>query len=208
MEPHGLASWPRWPRAGVLQSGHVYPQATWALPTSATASGLWPTPDAGVFNLNDSPETWEARRQKMAAKGYNGNGGQPRLPVAVKMEARGMWPTPMARDWKSGKTSKETMQRNSRPLPEVVHAVATGKWPTPTETDSSHSRRATARTVEWTSNPGTTLTDATIIASGEWDGKPIPRGAEIGRLNPRWVAQLQGYPPWWAEPLTPSKRRL
>lgn len=31
-----------------------------------------------------------------------------------------LWPTPTARDWKSGQASESTMNRNSRPLSEVV----------------------------------------------------------------------------------------
>ena len=38
-----------------------------------------------------------------------------------------MWPTPAARDWKSGHASQATLERNSRPLNEIVTA-----WPTPT----------------------------------------------------------------------------
>jgi hypothetical protein len=46
----------------------------------------------------------------------------------------GSWPTPAARDWKSGQASDVTLSRNSRPLNEI--AVARGRstrqtWPTP-----------------------------------------------------------------------------
>lgn len=43
--------------------------------------------------------------------------------------------------------------------------------PTPTATDATGSRRATARTEAWTSQPGTTLTDAAWIAGGR---TPLP----------------------------------
>lgn len=47
-----------------------------------------------------------------------------------------------------------------------------GGWPTPTTQDQVGSRRATAQQDDWTSNPGTTLTDAALMASGI---KSIPR---------------------------------
>jgi hypothetical protein len=46
-----------------------------------------------------------------------------------------------------------------------------GGWPTPVTSDHMGSRRATAAKEHWTSNPGTTLTDAARFASG-W---PTPR---------------------------------
>jgi hypothetical protein len=138
----------------------------------------------------------------MEAKGYNGNGGQPRLPVAVKMEARGLWPTPMADDMSNvngASRQRKLLEGSSRAgLPAAVQMEARGLWPTPTHMDHAGSRRTTARTEAWTSNPGTTLTDAAIIAGGRWDGKPMEDGTALGRLNPRWVAQLMGYPPTWA----------
>lgn len=39
-----------------------------------------------------------------------------------------LWPTPTSRDWKSGKSSKETMERNSRPLSEVVGGQLNPTW--------------------------------------------------------------------------------
>jgi hypothetical protein len=156
------------------------------------AVALWPTPDAGVFNLSETPEQWEVRRLKMLAKGYNGNGGQPRLPVAVKMEE--CWATPTAQDGKNDTLPPSQLERDSIP----GQLLRMELWPTATAKDADHSRRATARKEHWTSESGTTLTDATIIASGTWDGQPIPRGTSSGRLNPRWVAQLMGYPPTWA----------
>jgi len=52
-------------------------------------------------------------------------------------------------------------------------SVSTG-WPSPTLPDGKGSRRATARKEEWTSNPGTTLTDAAWFAAG-W---PTPMATE------------------------------
>ena len=62
-----------------------------------------------------------------------------------------------------------------------------GGWPTPTTQDQVGSRRATAQQDDWTSNPGTTLTDAALMASGI---KSIPRqgpGRKTGWPTPRTV---------------------
>ena len=44
------------------------------------------------------------------------------------------WPSPSARDWKNGKASQETLDRNARPLNEMV--MLSG-WNTPRATDGS-----------------------------------------------------------------------
>jgi hypothetical protein len=41
----------------------------------------WTMPSANLFNDGESPEMFEARRQRMLAKGYNGNGTQTPLPI-------------------------------------------------------------------------------------------------------------------------------
>ncbi len=39
-----------------------------------------------------------------------------------------LWATPSARDWKSGKASQETMERNSRPLSEQIGGQLNPRW--------------------------------------------------------------------------------
>jgi hypothetical protein len=56
---------------------------------------MWPTPDAGAFNLEEPAESWLARREKLKQKGINGNGAGMPLGIAVKL-----WPTPAARDYR------------------------------------------------------------------------------------------------------------
>jgi DNA (cytosine-5)-methyltransferase 1 len=49
-----------------------------------TAVTLLPTPAAGVFNDGETVEQWDARRERVKAKGINGNGmGEP-LAIAAK----------------------------------------------------------------------------------------------------------------------------
>ena len=62
------------------------------------ARGMWPTPRA-----EDSEQ----------------RGGHRGKPDTLTSAAR-LWPTPSARDWRSGKALQMTLDRNSRPLNEVM----------------------------------------------------------------------------------------
>jgi DNA (cytosine-5)-methyltransferase 1 len=100
-----------------------------------------------VPNIAESPQTWLDRRERIKAKGINGNGMGMPLGIAVQLfptprareagnwqqdnkgrrlkritltGAAKLWPTATARDWRSGKASSETHARNSRPLNEVA----------------------------------------------------------------------------------------
>jgi DNA (cytosine-5)-methyltransferase 1 len=84
----------------------------WELPTlgrrtSETGFGLWPTPTVcGNYN-----------RKGLSDKSGDG------LATAVMKCA-----TPTARDWKSGKASDVTMERNSRPLSEQIGGSLNPTW--------------------------------------------------------------------------------
>lgn len=74
-----------------------------------------------------------------------------------------------------------------------------GGWPTPVTSDYTGSRRATAHKEHWTSNAGTTLTDAAWFASG-W---PTPRAVDAhgrsqndGRRGKSLIEAVAG----WATP--------
>ena len=58
-------------------------------PSLGESARLWPTPSASVPNDHETPESWEARRQTMIAKGYNGNGAGTPLSIEAKL-----WATP------------------------------------------------------------------------------------------------------------------
>jgi hypothetical protein len=103
----------------------------------AAAAAMWPTPGAQVSNDGESPETWQARADALKAKGYNGNGAGMPLAIASQLWPGPCWPTPSARDWKSGEASTETLEGNARPLNEV----ATMLWATPTSHDRTHTPR-------------------------------------------------------------------
>ena len=64
-------------------------------------AALWPTPDAAVSNDGESPETFLARRERVRAKGYNGNGMGTPLAMAAQISSAA-WPTPNTVDAKGG----------------------------------------------------------------------------------------------------------
>jgi hypothetical protein len=120
----GLLPTPRRGETSDLKStpGDHFSLSAWA------RQGQWmlPTPNAGLHNYDEAPESWLARRDRLKAKGINGNGAGLPLGVAVKLRTptTGMvnqapaepqaptsslkcWsaedrmlPTPLARDWK------------------------------------------------------------------------------------------------------------
>jgi len=105
-------TWPKW---GTMRNGECWERLTSVPRTNGTESGLLPTPLASL-GTNGGPNQRDSS-------------GRPGLQMAALA-----WPTPPQRDWKSGKASLETMQRNSRPLSEMV------LWNTPVQ-DDAHPRK-------------------------------------------------------------------
>jgi len=93
----------------------------------------WPTPIAGPQNGMDS--AWKQRREECKAR-HGNNGFGLTLGMASQLTN---WATPAARDWKDGRASQETMEKNSRPLNEQVVQLA--GWPTPRTSEASHPGR-------------------------------------------------------------------
>jgi hypothetical protein len=82
-----------WPRSGMTRNGTAYQLPPLVPHTGATASGLWPTPDASVAQYGEKPQTWLERRERVKLTAKNGNGMGMPLTIAVQM-----WPTPVSRD--------------------------------------------------------------------------------------------------------------
>lgn len=85
-----------WPRAGMMRNGNAYPLRPLVLRTSGTAFSYWPTPT--VPNGGRSP------KGGMGPTGMTPDGKkrQVDLQLAVRMVERQLWPTPQARDYRTG----------------------------------------------------------------------------------------------------------
>lgn len=88
--------WPS-PRAEDSESCGNHPEATDSL-TGATKN--WPTPNASMMNDGESPESFQARADRLKEKHHNTNGAG--RPLAVAAAA---WPTPNSRDHKGSDLS-------------------------------------------------------------------------------------------------------
>ena len=96
-----------WPRSGMTAGGLCWELVTLERRTGAKGSGLWPTPTVCGNN----------NRKGISPKAGDG------LATAVKRFA-----TPLARDWRSGKASQATHEKNSRPLSEQVGGSLNPTW--------------------------------------------------------------------------------
>lgn len=125
------------PMQGSMQDGVLSRLPTLALPTLGNEFGLLPTPTAdaaigtrttkfaqGGTPLSHVSIIWPTPRSTDGSKGGPGRskkragGGNLRTFVA----------TPTARDWKSGKASQATMDRNARPLSEQIGGSLNPTW--------------------------------------------------------------------------------
>lgn len=139
-----------WPRSGMTAAGQCWELPTLGHHTRETDSGLWPTPTTpnggrSVAHVTD----WRSERTAYTATGkkvqidlaqavkrwptptvcgnYNRKGasktsGDGLATVVLRVA------TPTARDWKSGKASQATMERNSRPLSEQIGGSLNPTW--------------------------------------------------------------------------------
>jgi len=127
-------------------------------------------------------------------------------PQLGAMAAQGRWPTPTARDWRSGKASEATMAKNSRPLSEVV-------WATPTVNGNYNRKGLSERSgdglatqvggqlspawVEWLMGFPLAWTDCGRSATRRCRCAPLqPSGclcSNTMRRFRRWIAKMKGF---------------
>lgn len=119
--------------------------------TSASGSGLWPTPTATPYGTNQG--------------GSSPNG--PVRPSLATMARTAMWATPLPSDVLGGRTTKGKKRQNETGLRKQV------MFPTPTESDADSAARHTTET--GASHPGTTLTDFVRMIPTP-TANPAPRG--------------------------------
>jgi hypothetical protein len=160
-----MDSWPT-PRAEDSESAGNHPGAMDSLTVPVR---LWQTPAADSFRSRSGDRSDE---------------------MGLDQQARLLWATPANLDWRDGRASAETLERNSRPLNEQATS-----WPTPgtEETGSTpekwRERRQKKRAALMHSEDSGLQDRATEKA-----GPPCRRV-----LNPRFVEMLQGWPTDWTD---------
>ena len=187
LAPGTLASFSEtWPPWGSMRNGVVYQRRKPAHLTRETGSGLFATPTAPANQMapsmrkNPGCRMWQTPVADDAVKRRKGkfnSRGEPKLSAEVKM-----WPTPMARDWKSGKVSDEVYSLRSRPLGEEVLRRERSTWPTPTQSDVD----------TYSLNQPTKQSCKDSLCS-------IMRREEVGHLSPEWTEWLMGWPVGWTD---------
>lgn len=162
-----------WPRSGMTQNGIAFQLPTLAPLTDETESGLWPTPNAGLANYDESPETFTARGMKLKAEGKGPRG---KLHYPLGMAVR-MWPTPHGFS-QNGKSNGPSRNELGRAVNQSL------RWATPRASDgekmSSMSVARRQRGVKTSSLPD-----------------QVREQTGTGSLNPTWVEWLMGFPEEW-----------
>lgn len=205
-----------WPRSGMTRNGIAYQLAPLAHPTSGIGYGLWHTPKA-----NDAE-----KRGNLAPEPRNG--------LAAQVQHPHLWPTPQARDYRSGSDpNSPRMKRKAEEGWSMNLNDAVRMFPTPRASDGTKATRTLAgaqKIAERCEQTGSGMDLGTFVklfptprASEYKDSGPVGSkshshmlskdylcavvkepDAPNGKLNPQWVEWLMGYPIGHTE-LNPSE---
>ena len=115
--------WGTLPKWGMMRGGELWERITQALPTSATGSGFWRTPDTGQGGTSGLLKDGKDRRA-------NGQPIQVRLVDQVSNPR--LWPTPRTTGLDGGSNGRNA-------------AKARGRWPMPT-VNGNHNRKGASET--------------------------------------------------------------
>jgi hypothetical protein len=194
-----------------------------AAPASSSSLGSrqglsWATARSLDGQINESLESWTARRDRKQAEGINLH--RP-LPIAVMQE---QFPTPRTCDWKSSPNADSNIKRmevGQATLAEFVHAKHKkgDLWSTP-RTGATESSRPNnkggipladqAKREQWATPQAkdhkSGHRDPTIVQYKQLNVEVEARAT--GKLNPRWVETLMGLPIGWTMPSCTSPQTI
>lgn len=119
---------------GVSLAQMVNTPARWPTPTSSDYKGAASPEAAKAWSSRGTnlPEAVQKARVGMwptpIASDSRGSSGQPALGKQVQLADAVRFATPLSRDWRSGKASQATHDRNSRPLSEQIGGSLNPTW--------------------------------------------------------------------------------
>lgn len=126
-----------WPKWGMMRDGVCLEQSMLVPHTEGSEYGLWPTPRAQMKRpvriRNGFPKGHNSNLEEVVATlsaGFVGTVTIQKGDIAggVNDGCMEMFPTPTARDWRSRKASQATMEKNARPLSEMIGGSLNPTW--------------------------------------------------------------------------------
>jgi len=144
--------------------------------TKAIILGLWPTAKSSDDRIG-MPARWKG---ELSAGGRRSN-----LNDAVAAIALALWPTATASDHKSRSASQATLDRNARPLREIIFAL----WSTIRATDGEKGGP------NMSFGAGGSPLPSQVSTIANTSNAPTENGA--GSLHPEFAGWEMGYPPEW-----------
>lgn len=153
--------------------------------------GLWPT--ATSVNRERNSATM-AKCAAFRKRNANQNTVPLYLGEVVKAVAIGLWPTATASDHKSRSASPATLERNARPLREIVFAM----WSTIRASDGAKGGP------NMSFGAGGSPLPSQVSKAASMSNAPMENG--VGSLHPEFAGWEMGYPPEWLS-CAPSETR-
>jgi|ERR1700722_214346 len=152
----------------------------------AVTLASWPTPNTG-----------HSQNGHGIRGGKIGNGHQSGADLEA-IAGLASWATPAARDWRDGRASEATMDRNSRPLNEQAMMLA--GWPTPmagSPATEAHNEAGNTDSSRKTQALVTRIGPARLTATGEMLTGSTAETVSGGQLRPAHSRWLIGLPLAW-----------
>lgn len=189
---NGYSSWPSATVSDAASAArHTTKTRVMHSGTSLTdAMRLWPTPDAMVAQNGETAKTWLERRERIKAKGYNGNGMGTPLTIAAAM-----WPTPTEDNANNSGGPSRSAGMQGRGFQDLT--VAAAMWPTPAATEARQGFQDRTR-----GKKGSQESLSTVAALSPLAPKTPNNGAngsQLAVLNPPFVEALMGFPIGWTD---------
>lgn len=175
-------SWGGYAKAGLMHDGQLYPQPEWEPRTSENDSGYWPTPNTEGFRS-------DGELRQLARKVTNKNEFRGMSERAAESKRQRFFPTPTVSCANGARNATALRKHQEKHNTGVTLNDYVTQFPTPTAND-------------WKGGTSTARKDTGKPRRDRLDHlfEPTSTG---GKLNPRWVEWLMGWPIGWTslEPL-------